>query len=110
MPLTTMVSALPRLSLNGFATHYTHGLVIDHLARRVRGAVVIEPGDPLVDLLRSLRNGDKVKLEFVSCGPQKTDDSDDTIEYSGDAEAIMIRVRPRRGNVLAVLFAFKLLQ
>lgn len=82
----------------------TSGLLIDHLARRVRGSLLIVEGEHLPVVLRTLRTGDRVHLEFVSLALGL-----ENLEYSGDAEPIMIRVRPCRDRVYRIIFVFKLL-
>lgn len=110
MPITDIVVAVPRLKINGIQAEFTSGLVIDHLARRVRGAIPVQEGDPLPGLLRRLRKGrwfrkgDRVQLEFISY----IDAQQQSVEYSGSAEAIMIRVRPRRRDMYKITFAFRL--
>lgn len=104
----SIVFSRPRLqmSINGEALQLTQGLVIDHVTRRVRGSVVIVPGDTLIESLRALRGGQMVQVKltsFLDCGM-----SGEVVEYEGPAEPLMIRVRGSRGRLSAISFVFKL--
>jgi hypothetical protein len=105
-----------RMSVNGAATHYTVGMVIDHANQVFRGRI-IESGGRLDDVLRGLRCHDEVKLRVwtelpvgpFGGGPEPTDNSKiKSLEYDGPAIVKMIRYRATRNALPGFSIAFTL--
>lgn len=98
--------AVFRLSINGALSHYTNGTMLDYANRIFRGQL-IESGTAIDNVMRGLRRGEQVELK-IWLERSAAESVQQSLEFAGLAEVVMIRLRSGRKQLPNFRVAFRL--